>query len=274
VALTARQQQCIAAWQQLPAAGPARSHYRCRYVVVDVETTGINVRTDRLCAIGALALVDGQIDFKDALQLILAQCRTAAGRSGRPPRRSAGAGGRRTAVDALISFLHFVGKAPLVAYNVPFVPAMIERVLAEGLGIEFGATVDRSGVGDARSVSRCRQYAGAPGRLAQHFAIDQHPPPQRRFGRLRHRPVVADHDCPWRAQRFRDPGQPARAREGASPSAPERLGGRLRDGRLHCPAASLLRLLHGRFLHFHPGAGGARAARHAATLDRLFLSIS
>ena len=37
----------------------------------------------------------------------------------------------------MISFLHFVGKAPLIAYNVPFVAAMIERTLTEYLGIEW-----------------------------------------------------------------------------------------------------------------------------------------
>ena len=71
-ALTARQQQSLANWRQLPAPDMRRSHYRCRYVVVDVETTGIDVKTDRLCSIGALAVVDGQIDFKDAFQLVLA----------------------------------------------------------------------------------------------------------------------------------------------------------------------------------------------------------
>lgn len=137
VALTTRQQQCIAAWQQLPAPDLRRSHYRCRYVVVDVETSGINVRTDRLYTIGAVGLVDGQIDFRDTLQLILA--------SAAPTSEAAAAAGDAVpapvagpqAVEALIAFLQFVGKAPLVAYNVPFVAAMVERVLAEGLGIEF-----------------------------------------------------------------------------------------------------------------------------------------
>lgn len=137
VALTARQQQLIAAWQQLPAPDLRRSHYRCRYVVVDVETSGINVRTDRLYAIGAVALVDGQIDFRDALQLILASVaptsEAAAAASDAAPAPVAGP----QAVEALIAFLQFVGKAPLVAYNVPFVAAMVERVLAECLGIEF-----------------------------------------------------------------------------------------------------------------------------------------
>ena len=125
VALTTRQQQCIAAWQQLPAPDLRRSHYRCRYVVVDVETSGINVRTDRLYTIGAVGLVDGQIDFRDTLQLILA--------SAAPTSEAAAAAGDAVpapvagpqAVEALIAFLQFVGKAPLVAYNVPFVAAMV-----------------------------------------------------------------------------------------------------------------------------------------------------
>jgi DNA polymerase-3 subunit epsilon len=89
--LTARQQQLLAAWRQLPAPDMRRSHYRCRYVVVDVETTGINVKTDRLCAIGALAVVDGQIDFKDAFHLVLEPAAPAD-----DPAGTSGAGGRRT----------------------------------------------------------------------------------------------------------------------------------------------------------------------------------
>lgn len=140
-ALTAGQQQLIAAWRQLPAPDLRRSHYRCRYVVVDVETTGINVKTDHLCAIGALAVVDGQIDFKDACHLRFGSAELSAdpvpGSLVRPHSESAAG---HPPVDALISFLHFVGKAPLIAYNVPFVAAMIERTLTEYLGIEWGLT--------------------------------------------------------------------------------------------------------------------------------------
>jgi DNA polymerase III epsilon subunit-like protein len=83
-ALTARQQQLIAGWQHLPEADLRRSHYRCRYVVVDVEATGSNVTSDRLCSIAALALVDGQIDFKDAFQLLLADVEQGVGSAPSP----------------------------------------------------------------------------------------------------------------------------------------------------------------------------------------------
>jgi DNA polymerase-3 subunit epsilon len=81
--LTARQQQLIAGWRQLPEPDLRRSHYRCRYVVVDVEATGIDVNSDRLCAIAALPLVDGQIDFKEAFRLLLADAAVPADRLAR-----------------------------------------------------------------------------------------------------------------------------------------------------------------------------------------------
>lgn len=139
LALTERQQHLLADWRQMPEPDMCCSHYRCRYVVVDVETKGINVKTDRLCSIGALGLVDGQIDFKDAFQVLIGDSDALADPVpalaahphaddlvGVPP------------VDALISFLHFVEKAPLVAFNVPFVAGMIERALGERVGLELG----------------------------------------------------------------------------------------------------------------------------------------
>ncbi|HNC51117.1 MAG TPA: 3'-5' exonuclease [Accumulibacter sp.] len=136
--LTAEQQQSIANWRQLPEPELRRSHFRSRYVVVDVEASGINVKTDRLCAIAALALVDGQLRFRDAFQLLLTDAKAV----GDPVPRADGilkpiAEDGEPEVDALISFLHFVGKSPLVAYNVPFVAAMIERELAARLGVEL-----------------------------------------------------------------------------------------------------------------------------------------
>ena len=138
-ALTARQQQLIAGWQQLPEADPRRSHYRCRYVVVDVEATGTDVTSDRVRAIAAQALVDGQIEFKDAFQLVLADVERGVDSAPSPAERPTpqmGVAGQ--SVEALIAFLQFVGKAPLVAYNAPFVARMIDNALAEHLGIKLG----------------------------------------------------------------------------------------------------------------------------------------
>jgi DNA polymerase-3 subunit epsilon len=129
--LTAGQQQALATWQQLPAADWQRSHYRCRYVVVDVEATGSNVTSDRLRALAALSLVDGQIAFADAFQLALADADQPADMPAAFPPLVG------PSIDALIAFLQFVGKAPLVGYNVPFVARMIDQVLGERLGLRL-----------------------------------------------------------------------------------------------------------------------------------------
>jgi DNA polymerase-3 subunit epsilon len=129
--LTAGQQQALATWQQLPAADWQRSHYRCRYVVVDVEATGSNVTSDRLRALAALSLVDGQIAFADAFQLALADAEQPADMPAAFPPLVG------PSIDALIAFLQFVGKAPLVGYNVPFVARMIDQVLGERLGVRL-----------------------------------------------------------------------------------------------------------------------------------------
>lgn len=138
-ALTGGQQQLIADWRALPEPDTRCSHYRCRYVVVDVETNGVNVNTDRLCSIGAVGLVDGQIDFHDAFQVSLADADALADPApaiaGRPDMNGLTP---LPPVDALISFLHFVGKSPLVAFNVAFVAGMIERALGERVGLELG----------------------------------------------------------------------------------------------------------------------------------------
>lgn len=167
--LTARQAQSIAGWRHLPEPDPHRSHYRCRYVVVDVAATGSDVNVDRLRSIGAVAVVDGQIDFKDALQLAVADLAPA---RASPPAAGEEEGGRTATVDALIAFLGFVGKGPLVAYNAPFVERMIERALDESLGIRLGLQwMDLAWV----LPDLWRQVDAGQGRLdawLDHFGID------------------------------------------------------------------------------------------------------
>ena len=63
----------LAAWQALPEAALELPHARQRYVVVDVETSGLDMKRDRLIAIGAVAVQGGGIDFADAFQIVLQQ---------------------------------------------------------------------------------------------------------------------------------------------------------------------------------------------------------
>lgn len=133
--LSPDQAAALADWQQLGEPDLKCPHRRCRYVVVDVETSGLDMRKDRLISIGAVAVSNGLIDFHDAFQVVLRQDRVSthenilihgigggAQIAGEPP------------VDALLAFLGYIGNAPLVAYHAFFDQAMINKSLREYLG--------------------------------------------------------------------------------------------------------------------------------------------
>lgn len=137
--LPAAQQRQIAAWRELPVPDLNRSHYRSRYVLVDVATAGPDWKTGALKSIGALALVDGLIHFNDALHAAMAN-EAVADRAQSAPVAQAPQGqqpGGEQRAEALLSFLGFVGKAPLVAFHASFAARRIERAMAESLGIEL-----------------------------------------------------------------------------------------------------------------------------------------
>ncbi|HRF72296.1 MAG TPA: 3'-5' exonuclease [Accumulibacter sp.] len=135
--MTTHQRQLLAAWRQLPAAAMNRSHYRSRYVVVDVEVAGADWQTDPLGAIAALAVADGQIDFQQALRVDVANGHAASEATAPPPGSPALLSIGEQRAEALLAFLGFVGKAPLVAYHASFAARRIERAMAESLGVEL-----------------------------------------------------------------------------------------------------------------------------------------
>lgn len=136
--LTAQQQQHVSAWQALPPVALNAPIAETRCVVVDVETTGLNLVHDRLISIGAVAVVDGKIALGDSFYVVLQQqaasdkgnillhgITTTAQLKGEPP------------ADALLDFLDYLGKSPLVAFHVTFDETMIRRALRENLGLSF-----------------------------------------------------------------------------------------------------------------------------------------
>lgn len=133
--LDAEQQRRLAAWQALPPVELKAPVGESRYVVVDVETTGLNLIQDRLISIGAVAVVNGKIALGDSFYVVLQQrsasdrdnillhgINTSAQLEGEPP------------VDALLAFLEYLGKSPLVAFHVTFDETMIKRALRDYLG--------------------------------------------------------------------------------------------------------------------------------------------
>ena len=136
--LSQLQLQRLAAWQELPRAALDQPVTQSRYVVVDVETTGLNLMQDRLISIGAVAVVNGKIALGDSFYVVLQQ-RAASDKDnillhgigkaeqleGKPP------------AEALLAFLEYLGKAPLVAFHVTFDETMIRRALRDYLGLSF-----------------------------------------------------------------------------------------------------------------------------------------
>ncbi|MES2563532.1 MAG: 3'-5' exonuclease [Pseudomonadota bacterium] len=119
---------------------PKRSTALCRQrmVVVDVETSGLAPARDALLAIGAVAIEDGVIRLDQSLEVLLRQDHASAdhnilihGISG-----SVQLGASEPA-DALIAFLSFARKDPLVAYHADFDRIAIERAVRLVFGIRL-----------------------------------------------------------------------------------------------------------------------------------------
>ncbi|TCS72143.1 DNA polymerase-3 subunit epsilon [Sulfuritortus calidifontis] len=128
----------LAAWQALPPADLSLPLAQGRYVVVDVESTGLDMRRDRLIAIGAVAVVDGRIRLADSFEIVLRQVQVSAKNN----ILIHGIGGERQRegvepAEALLRFLEYLGASPLVAFHVAFDETMIRRACRQYLGIRF-----------------------------------------------------------------------------------------------------------------------------------------
>jgi len=114
------------------------THLNTRYVVVDVETSGLDMKKDRLISIGAVALTDGKMDFSDAFQVVVRQDRISTHEN--ILIHGIGGSAQSEGVDpaeALLLFLQYIGKAPLVAYHAFFDQSMIDKALVEYLGVKL-----------------------------------------------------------------------------------------------------------------------------------------
>jgi DNA polymerase-3 subunit epsilon len=112
------------------------AHEATRYITVDVETTGLDMRTDRLLSIGATAVDGGRIDLAQCFHQVLRQDASSSHDNILVHR----IGGQRQLqgaepVDALLDFLEFTAHAPLVAYRAEFDRTMLDRALVEHLGV-------------------------------------------------------------------------------------------------------------------------------------------
>jgi DNA polymerase III subunit epsilon len=136
--VAASQSERLERWRRLPVADLSLGHYQSRYVVVDVEASGLDPGRDRLISIGAVAVEHGLIDPQGAFEVVLKQSKVSD--TSNILLHGIGASAQREGVDpaeALLQFLDYLGKSPLVAYHTIFDQVMIERAMHEFLGLAF-----------------------------------------------------------------------------------------------------------------------------------------
>jgi len=134
-ALDAEQSLALAAYRSRTAPSGSTPLTALRYVVADVETTGLNPFNDRLISIGAVELVEGRIVLGSGFEVVFRQHRASAnanilihGIDGTT---------QLAGIDpatATLQFLDFAQKAPLVGFHADFDRVMIDRAAKEAIG--------------------------------------------------------------------------------------------------------------------------------------------
>lgn len=110
----------IEQWQQSPAPDLQEPHFHTRYVAVDIATSGNNPDNDQVLGIAATSIHRNMIRSCDAIFLDLST-----------PTDEA------SLARALVAFLNFIGKSPLVTYHEPFVGVFLQRLMKSQLGVSL-----------------------------------------------------------------------------------------------------------------------------------------
>lgn len=118
-----------------PSALSVLSLREQRWVVLDLETSGLNLNRDQVLSIGAVAIEDGAIDFSQQFERTLH----------RPAQKTTpsvlihGLGPDALAAGcdpagALLDLMEFIGDSPVLAFHAPFDQGMLGRALKDTLG--------------------------------------------------------------------------------------------------------------------------------------------
>ena len=179
-ALAPEQRRRLEAWRALPdlADAPAAD---ARWVVIDVESGGLDPHRDALLAIGAVAVAARRIELGRSYYRVLRQ-ESPSGADNILVHRIGGAeqlAGEESS-EALLGLLEFAGKAPCVGYNAPFDAALLDRAARSRLGARLrlrwldlawlASAVDRETAGPRQPLDVWLQaYGIAP--IARHHAL-------------------------------------------------------------------------------------------------------
>jgi DNA polymerase III subunit epsilon len=136
--LTPEQRQRLAAWVALKEAPLDVSAMRASFVVVDVETSGLDAARDRLLAIGAVRIELGKIIVAPSHYCVLRQERSSDHDNILVHQISSSEQfGGLDPIEALLGFLEFAGKRQLVGYNAAFDESVLRRAIRKFLDQPF-----------------------------------------------------------------------------------------------------------------------------------------
>ena len=106
------------------------------WVALDCETTGLNVRTDEIIAIGAVRIVGQRVMTSERLELLVRPQKGVSAESVRVHRLRARDVADGLPIDeAMKRLMHFIGSRPLVGYYLEFDLAMLNRIVRPLLGM-------------------------------------------------------------------------------------------------------------------------------------------
>lgn len=127
--------QRLQRWHALAPPAADTPLREARFIILDTETSGLNPHKDRLLSIAAVAVEHGCVHLSDIFDCVLQQCAPSANENivihgisgseqldGEPP------------VSALLRFLEFAHKHPLVAFRADFDRRFIDAALQQHLG--------------------------------------------------------------------------------------------------------------------------------------------
>lgn len=138
VKLDDRQAARLKAWRELPWSETPTKLDSSRMVVLDVETSGLNLAKDHLIAIGAVAIINGKIALEDNFEMVLQQASCSNkqnilihGISGDTQTEG------QAPAEVLLAFLEYLQNDPLIAFHVTFDETMLCRAIKQHLGFVF-----------------------------------------------------------------------------------------------------------------------------------------
>lgn len=118
-----------------PCTLDERPLHQQRFVILDLETSGLNMRRDQVLSIGAVVIENGAIDLSQQFECTLQRDDHQASAStlihGIAPNEIANG---EDPAEALLSFMEFVGDSPLLAFHAEFDQRMLARALKQSLG--------------------------------------------------------------------------------------------------------------------------------------------